>query len=249
MKVLIENLGHSTFKVKFGSLEILTDPFLSSSAGGIRRVLPPPRRAGELSPDVVLISHAHYDHLDLKTLYELRGDFVILAPRNCQKVIRKRRVIEIEHFETLTFKGVKFTLIPAKHNRGRNLLHPNTEVGGFIVEFGGRSIYFAGDTAFSEKLYSLVSENFSVDLAMLPIGGFMPSIFRKFHQTPEEAVIGFKMLGAKLLIPIHFGTWHVIPSFVKRERAVERLLSYSYISGVRDRVEVIFPGEFREIEL
>jgi L-ascorbate metabolism protein UlaG (beta-lactamase superfamily) len=84
---------------------------------------------------------------------------------------------------------------------------------------------------------------------MLPIGGFLPAIFRRFHQTPEEAVKGFKILRAKVLIPIHFGTWHVVPFYVKKERAVERLLSYSYISQIRNRVSVIYPGKKREIEV
>jgi L-ascorbate metabolism protein UlaG (beta-lactamase superfamily) len=249
MKILIENLGHSTFLVKLGGLEILTDPFLSESAGGIKRVLPPTRSPEELSPDVVLISHAHYDHLDLKTLYRLSGKFEVLTPKNCQKVIKEKKVKELDYFETVEYKGISFTLVPARHNRGRNIVYPDTKVGGFIVEWRGTTIYFAGDTAFSEHLYNLVSSKFKVDIAMLPIGGFLPAIFRRFHQTPEEAVKGFKILRAKVLIPIHFGTWHVIPFYVKKERAVERLLSYSYISQIRNRVSVIYPGKKREIEV
>ena len=249
MTLQIENLGHSTFTVKIGSLEILTDPFLSSAAGGIKRVVPPAKEPEELSPSIVLISHGHYDHLDLKTLKRLKGDFPVITPENCKKVIKSDRVVELKDFETFTYGGVKITKIPVFHNRGRNLLYPDTGVGGFVVEAEGVKLLFAGDTAFSGSLYHLWAERFrGVDLALLPIGGFMP-FFRKFHQTPEEAVKGFKILGARYLIPIHFGTWHIIPYYAKGEKALERLLSYSFVCGLRDRVKEVLVGSSLSLTL
>ena len=242
MTLQIENLGHSTFTVKIGSLEILTDPFLTQSAGGVKRVVPPAKEPQELSPSLVLISHGHYDHLDLKTLRKLKGEFPIVTPENCKKVIKSDRVVELKDFETFTYKGAKVTKIPVFHNRGRSLLYPDTGVGGFVIEVDSVTILFGGDTAFSGNLYHLWAERFKVDYALLPIGGFMP-FFRKFHQTPEEAVKGFRILKARYLIPIHFGTWHVIPYYAKGEKALERLLSYSYVCGVRDRVKELRPGE------
>ncbi|WP_457681358.1 MBL fold metallo-hydrolase [Thermovibrio sp.] len=242
MALQIENLGHSTFLVKIDDLTLLTDPFLTDSAGGIKRVLPPAKRPWELSPDLVLISHAHYDHLDLKTLKVLKGDFKVITPERCRRVIKGREVIELRDFETTYYKGLKITKIPVFHNRGRSLLYPDTGVGGFVVERDGLSILFGGDTAFSEGLYSLWARKFKVNFALLPIGGFMP-FFRKFHQTPEEALRGFKILNADYLIPIHFGTWHVIPYFAKGERALERLLSYSFVCGLREKVVPISPGQ------
>ncbi len=242
MTLQIENLGHSTFSVKIGSLEILTDPFLSLSAGGIKRVVPPSKGPKELSPTLVLISHGHYDHLDLKTLRSLGGDFPIVTPENCKRVIKNNRVVELKDFETFSYAGVKVTKIPVFHNRGRNLLYPNTGVGGFLFEVEGLRFLFAGDTAFSDNLYTLWAERLGrIDFALLPIGGFMP-FFRKFHQTPEEALKGFKILKARYLIPIHYGTWHVIPYYAKGEKALERLLAYSFVCGVRDRVKEIPPA-------
>ena len=243
MTLQIENLGHSTFSVKIGGLEVLTDPFLTPSAGGIKRLVPPSKEPEELSPDIVLISHAHYDHLDLKTIRRLGGKFPIVTPEKCGKVIKSERVVELKDFETFTYKNVKITKIPVFHNRGRNLFYPDTGVGGFVFEVDSVKFLFGGDTAFSENLYQLWAEKFKgIDFALLPIGGFMP-FFRKFHQTPEEAVKGFRILEAKYLIPIHFGTWHVIPYYVKGERALERLLSYSFICGIRDRVKPILPNQ------
>ncbi len=249
MKLQVENLGHSTFRVKFDCLEILTDPFLTESAGGIKRVVPPPLKPEELSPDIVLISHAHYDHLDLKTLKRLKGDFTTLTPLGCKEIIKKGKIIELKDFETVSIKGAKITKIPVIHNKGRSPLHMKTEVGGYIVEFKGVKLLFAGDTAFSEKLYSLWKEKGGeIKFAFLPIGGFMP-FFRKFHQTPEEALKGFKILGAETLIPIHFGTWHLIPYYAKGERALERLLAYSYICSLREKVKELLPGEKRSFDI
>ena len=243
-KIHIENLGHSTFLVKKGGLKILTDPFLTDSAGGIKRVLPPPVSPQDIFPDIVLISHAHYDHLDLKTLKRLCGNFVIVTSENCKKAVKvEKEVIELRNFESTVIKGVRITKVPAFHNKGRNLLYSDTGVGGFIFEIDGLKFYFAGDTAFSCSLYGSISEKFpDIDFAMLPIGGFMPFPFRKFHQTPEEAIRGFRILRAKYLIPVHFGTWHLVPFYLKKEKAVERLKTYSYICNLQENIRVIEPG-------
>ncbi len=248
MELLIENLGHSTLRVKLGNLELLTDPFLTGSAGGIPRVVPPARSPEEVFPRLVLISHAHYDHLDLKTLKRIPTEFLAVTPENCSRILKDREVVELKPFETFEFEGVKVTLTPARHNRGRNLLYPDTGVGGFIVEWEGITLYFAGDTAFSEYLYSSISEKFSVDVAILPIGGFKPFL-RKFHQTPEEAVKGFRILRAKWLIPVHYGSWHVIPYFARGEKALERLLAYGYISNVNDKIVPIKVGDCWSLEV
>ncbi len=243
-KFQIENLGHSTFLVKVGGFELLTDPFLTKTAGGIKRVTPPAKSPEELSPGFVLISHAHYDHLDTKTLSRLRGEFTVFLPKGCGRFVNRGEIVELKNWEVWKSKDVEVVKVPALHNKGRNLLYPDTEVGGFIVSVGGISIYFAGDTAFSPELYTEIGNRFpSIDFAMLPIGGFSPFPLRKFHQTPEEALKGFLLLKAKFFIPIHFGTWHIIPSFVRRERALERLLSAVYISGQEEALKVIKPGE------
>ena len=247
MTLQIENLGHSSFLVKLESLEILTDPFLTRTAGGVPRVVPPAKSPEEVFPDIVLVSHAHYDHLDLKTIKRLPSDFLVITPQNCSKILKDQKSIELKTFESISHRDVRITLVPARHNRGRNILHPNTEVGGFVIEWNGTTIYFAGDTAFSEYLYLAVAERFRIDIAFLPIGGFMP-FFRKFHQTPEEAVRGFKILNARRLIPIHYGSWHVIPIFVKKEHSLERFLSYSYISNISNRVVVIDTGSSWSME-
>ncbi len=243
MGLRLENLGHSTLSVKLGGLEILTDPFLTDSAGGIRRVVPPAKRPEEVLPDLILISHGHYDHLDLKTLRRLRNTPLIITPENFSPILKGFNHVELKSFETFHFKGLKITLVPARHNRGRNILYPNTGVGGFIVQWQDFTLYFAGDTAFSEHLYISIAEKFpKIDVAILPIGGFLP-FFRKFHQTPEEAVKAFKLLKARYLIPIHFGSWHIIPFCLKLEKAEERLRSYAFISGIENSIVLLKTGE------
>jgi L-ascorbate metabolism protein UlaG (beta-lactamase superfamily) len=240
----IENLGHSTFLVKVEGVSILTDPFLSDSAGGIKRVVPPARKPQELSPDIVLVSHAHYDHLDLSTIRCLGGDFTLVVPKGCGRLLEGFNFVELGDFESTTIGTVKITKVPARHRRGRSPFHPGTDVGGFVFSVSELVFYFAGDTAYDGQLYLEISERLPfIDVAMLPIGGFMPAPFRRLHQTPEEAVAGFRLLKAGALVPIHFGTWHLFPFYLKRERAVERLRSCSYICGLEERVFVVHPGE------
>ncbi len=245
-KSLIRNLGHSTFIVKVQDTVILTDPFLSPSAFGIKRVVPSPLLPEEIEPDIVLISHAHYDHLDLKTIKKLSGSPTFVVPENCTPLIPKDKgeTVELLEFESVNIKGTRILKVPAVHNRGRNLRFPNTGVGGYVFELEGIRFYFAGDTAFSHELYEEVRNSCKkIDFAMLPIGGFMPKPFHRFHQTPEEALKGFKILRASFLIPIHWGTWHTIPAYVKREKALSRLNHAAYISGRLDRIKVLNPGE------
>jgi len=240
----IANLGHSCFLVKLSGITVLTDPFLTKSIFGIKRVIPPPASPEELKPDIVLISHAHYDHLDLPTIRRLGGNPVLIAPEGCKRLLKGRDVVELKDFEETTVKEVKIKKVPAIHNRGRNPIYNNTGVGGFLLDVGGAKFYFAGDTAFSETLYAEVKAfGGAPDYAMLPIGGFMPKPLKRFHQTPEEAVLAFKILKAGYLIPIHWGTWHAIPVYIKRERAIERLRAFAYVSGIEGKLLVVPPSK------
>ena len=245
-KDFIKNLGHSTFIVKVSGTLIISDPFLSKSAFGIRRAVPPAMLPEEIEPDIVLISHAHYDHLDVKTIKRLKGTPVFIVPEGCREVIPegKGEVVELFDFESTGVGNVRILKVPALHNRGRNLKFPNTGVGGYIFEVGERVFYFAGDTAFSEELYLKVKESVKrIDFAMLPIGGFMPKPFHRFHQTPEEALRGFKIIGASHFIPIHWGTWHAFPGYVRKEKPLSRLKHSAYVSGLLDKIRILKPGE------
>jgi len=214
------NLGHSTFLVSYKGVRFLTDPFLSPHIFGIRRQKPALRP--DLIPDVdfILISHAHYDHLDMRTLRRLKRNATIVLPENTEPVLGKtyfRRIIELKHWERYKEKDVEIISLPVKHNKGRSLLFPNTEVSSYLIRIKERVYYFGGDTAYFEgfKDYGI---KFDIDIAFLPIGGYEPTLFfHKVHMNPSEAVQAFINLKAKKIVPIHYGTFHTIPKFVKVE--------------------------------
>jgi len=247
-KDFIANLGHSTFLIHLNGKKILTDPFLSPHIMGIKRRIPALSPNLVPKPDLILISHSHYDHLDLKTLKEFDKDIpVIVSERSSPilKSIKFKVVIEIPHFKTLNFDGIEITALPVQHTKGRSLLYPNTETNSYILKIDGTTLYFGGDTGYFEG-FKEYGRDYKIDFAFLPIGGFEPSILlKKVHMNPEEAVEAFKDLKAKYLVPIHFDTFHTIPSNLKREKAVERLKKKLEMENMLERGFIVKPNELR----
>ncbi|RUM60482.1 MAG: phospholipase [Persephonella sp.] len=247
-KDFIANLGHSTFLIQLNGKRILTDPFLSPHIMGIKRKIPALSPNLVPKPDLILISHSHYDHLDLKTLKEFDRDIPIIVSERSSPILKNIKfkvVIEIPHFKILNFDGIEITALPVQHTKGRSLLYPNTETNSYIVKINGITLYFGGDTGYFEG-FKKYGRDYKLDFAFLPIGGFEPRILlKKVHMNPEEAVEAFKDLKAKYLVPIHFDTFHTIPSNLKREKAVERLKKKLEMESMLERGFIVKPNELR----
>ena len=215
-------IGHSTVLVQTAGLNILTDPFLSERASpvafaGPRRVRPPALTAEALPPiDIILLSHNHFDHMDLPALRAIAGHHAphVVTPRGNAPWIRKAspsfRIDELHWGEALTSGAARIHLTPALHWSKRSLFGSNTALwGAFVVETPGGMIYFAGDTGYGTgSTFADVREKFGPPrLSLLPIGAYEPRWFmHPQHMNPEEAVKAHAQLESRTSLAIHHGT-------------------------------------------
>ena len=181
---------------------VLTDPVLVQRLLHLRRYAPPPPAIGSL--DAVLLSHAHPDHLDFRSLRRIGRTTRIVAPRGCGRLLTRRGfrlVEEVDVGDTIGLGEVEVRVIPADHPTKRlPLARPSLSVG-YTIE-GSRHIAFLGDTDLFDEMAYLGE---GIDAALVPIWGWGPSIGTG-HLDPERAAVAMQMLGPRIAIPIHWGT-------------------------------------------
>lgn len=216
-------IGHATALIQVAGLNILTDPFFSTRASptqlaGPRRVRRPGIAVEALPPiDVVLVSHNHYDHMDLPSLRRLDDSFrprVVTPLGNAAILKRTRRrlkVVEGDWHDTLALApGVEVTLTPALHWSKRGLHDRNMALwSAFHLATPAGGVYFAGDTGYGtgEHFRDIRRRFGRPRLALIPIGAYEPRWFmRAQHMNPEEAVKAHLDLGAQASVAIHHGT-------------------------------------------
>ncbi len=215
-------IGHATFLIQAEAGNVLTDPMFSERAGpwnvfGPRRVRAPAIALDALPPiSIVLLSHNHYDHCDVRTLRQLarRFDPIVVTPLGNARLLRSmgvRRVEELDWWQPAATTALAITLTPAHHFAARGLLDRNRALwGGFVVIAGTQRIYFAGDTAYAPFFADVRHRLGPIDLALLPIGAYEPRWFMKaVHMNPAEAVQAHLDLQATASIGMHFGTFQM----------------------------------------
>lgn len=210
-------VNHATTLVQTSGVNVLTDPVWSErvspvSFAGPKRVRPPGIRFEDLPPiDAVLVSHNHYDHLDVPTLRALQSRFRcrILTPLG-NAALMARYGIDAEDLDWWERKGMT-TLVQAQHFCARGLSDRNTTLwGGFVIHGRGGNVYFAGDTGWGDHFAKIGDLFAPIRLALLPIGSYLPRWFmRPAHIDPEEAVDAHHKLGASTSLAIHYGTWEL----------------------------------------
>ena len=203
-------LGHASFLLRAAGRTLLLDPCLRGPRL-LRRLCPVPLDLSGVDVDYVLISHGHYDHLDLATLKGLRGPALqALAPLRLGALIPGMPVQEAGWYQRFdTGPGLEVTLLPAQHWHRRGLHDFNKALwGSFRVQWGGRSLFFAGDTGYNGHFREIREQMGPVDFALLPIGAYDPPfIMQPSHLNPEEALRAFQDLQGGTMIPMHFGTF------------------------------------------
>jgi L-ascorbate metabolism protein UlaG (beta-lactamase superfamily) len=195
-------LGHSTVVVDLDGTRLVTDPVLRSRIWHLRRdAAVAPASIGHL--DAILVSHTHYDHLDLGSLDLLDSDLLVVAPRGVGGLVRRRgftRTVELDVGDELELGALSIRATRAEHESSRGPFSPSTPSLGYIVEAAAR-VYFAGDTA----LFAGMRELGPVDLALLPVAGWGPRL-GPGHLDPAGAAEALRLLRAKAAVPIHWGT-------------------------------------------
>ena len=208
----IRFVGHATVFIETGGVSFVTDPMLSKRALALKRFREPGASVEDLAgAGAILISHAHFDHLDLPTLARLPKHIPVITPRRVGGLVRKlgfSSVIELNDWETHQGEGFFVTAVPARHFGERIYVDPFRRYQGYVFgKTGGPAHYFAGDTGYFPG-FSEIGRRFEICCALLPIGAYRPAfIMRRVHLNPFTAVRAFKDLSARYMIPIHFGSF------------------------------------------
>jgi L-ascorbate metabolism protein UlaG (beta-lactamase superfamily) len=215
-------INHITFLLQFRGLNILTDPVYSQRVSpfrniGPRRVRSPGLAFSDLPPiDVVLVTHNHYDHLDIETLIRLDEThsprfITTLGNRAFLEQFGVRNVSELDWWQTEEAGAGLVTLTPAQHWSSRRPRNRNRTLwGGFFVRACGLQVYFAGDTGYGDHFRQVRERAGHVDLALLPIGAYEPRWFmRNQHMNPDDAIRAHIELQARVSIGTHFGCFQL----------------------------------------
>ena len=201
-------------------MNLLTDPVYSYRASPSQWLGPARRREpgipfAKLPPiDVVLISHNHFDHLDLPTLKRLQAQSnpLIIVPLGNKALLEKAglsRVKALDWWQSIEVKGTKITLLPAKHSSQRWGGDHNLSLWtAYGIQMGGKRIFFAGDTAYEDHFKVIRQRWGRPDFSLLPIGEYAPrTLLQQEHLNPYEAVLAHRDLQSPLSLGIHFGTF------------------------------------------
>lgn len=218
-------INHATVLIQCDGLNIITDPVFSSrvspsSFAGPKRLRPTGIKLESLPKiDAILISHTHYDHMDLRSIKRLceRDSPQIFAPLKNGQFINKVsaiNAIELSWWDSHSInEATNVTLVPARHWTSRSLIDENKCLwGGFVIKLDSGTVYFAGDTGYGDgEHFRQAAEQFGpFRCAFIPIGAYEPRWFMKpQHMNPEEAVRAFKDLQCEYAVGIHHGTFQL----------------------------------------
>ena len=197
-------IGHATVLVEMDGVRVITDPLLRSRIVHLRRHKRSNRPVDDLKVDAVLVSHLHFDHLDLPSLQRLGHSTRLIVPRGAAKLLPKfENVEELSAGDTTTVGSVTVKATQAQHAGTRHPFGPAADTLGFTIE-GRHTIYFSGDTDLFPEMAELAG---TLDVALLPVWGWGPNL-GKGHMDPYRAAEALKLLQPGLAIPIHWGTLH-----------------------------------------
>jgi L-ascorbate metabolism protein UlaG (beta-lactamase superfamily) len=231
--ISITFVNHATFLIQMPGINILTDPVWSKRVSplswiGPKRVRVPGVMLEALpNVDVILISHNHYDHLDIETLKAIHARFSprVIVPVGDKSLIESigiKAVYELDWWESENINSdLEVIFTPAQHSSARGLFDRDRSLwGSFFIKKGERSIYFSGDAGYSTHFAEIKKRLGPPDIAILGIGAYAPRWFMKpIHMDPAEAVIAHKDLGAEQSIGMHFGTFQLSSEGVDQPQA------------------------------
>lgn len=215
-KIEITYIGHATVLIESGKTRIVTDPHFGKSTLFFPRVTPMPFAPSEL-PDLsaVLLSHTHYDHLNVGSYKYISCSVPIIVPEGSERAIGQyvpNPVIEVSHYaEHELADGTKITAVPVLHHSSRLSHLRFTRSNAYLIKFSGQdeTVFFCGDSGYGRH-FTEIGNLSNIGVALLPIGSYKPKwLFRGSHMTPAEAAQAFEDLKAGHMIPIHFGTFRL----------------------------------------
>ncbi|MBN2693560.1 MBL fold metallo-hydrolase [bacterium] len=213
-------IGHATVLIQHNGVNIITDPVFSDRASpvswaGPKRVQAPGVPLEKLPPiDIVLITHDHYDHLDIKSIVKINEKHkpLFIVPEGIDKILIKNGVSNIKTllwWESFSNNSVTIHLVPSKHWSKRGAIGRNRTLwGSFVIQSIYHNIFFIGDSGFGPHLQKIAERFGSMRLSFLPLGAYLPEWFmKKQHMSPEDAIETHIILKSQQSIGIHFDTF------------------------------------------
>jgi L-ascorbate metabolism protein UlaG (beta-lactamase superfamily) len=241
-------VGHATVMMTSAEARLLTDPLLVNFLWGLRRAEAAalhPEDAAEVS--LVLISHAHHDHLHPPSLRRLPKSATIVVPPRCAGLVERAgfaRVVVLEPGEELAHHDLTITAVAARHDGARGVSGWRG-ASGYVVRAGGRaargaSAYFAGDTAYFSG-FEEIGRRLRPQVALLPIAGYDPPPLRETHMSPLDALYAFEDLRAEIMIPIGHGSFPL--GYEPMEEPLAWLRALAAEHSLEARVQALAHGE------
>lgn len=245
-------IGHSSFMLQVNGKNLLIDPVLTKRLVLLRRQRRPGVQLKDMPPiDVVLVTHAHMDHLSLASLRRVvratrrltgRAPEVVVpwGVKDLVQGLGFSRVHEMKWWEELELQSLRVTMTPCQHWGARMFRDTHRGYGGYVIEGGGQSVYHSGDTAYFGG-FAEIGRRLQPQVALLPIGAYFPDSYRAVHTSPEEALRGFVETGAEHMVPMHYGTFRL--GREPMEEPPVRLMAEAQRLGVEQSVKVLEEGK------
>jgi L-ascorbate metabolism protein UlaG (beta-lactamase superfamily) len=244
-------IGHSSFLVQIGGANVVIDPNFARWLFVLKRLRRPGIRLRDLpSIDLVLVTHAHFDHLHRPSLRAIvqqsrvRGvpPPIVVVPRHVMDLVSDlgfSDVVELDWWNSHRHGDLTVTHVPARHWGARMIRDAHRGYGGYVLRDHKHSIYHAGDTAYFSG-FREIGERLAPQLALLPIGAYDPPSFRNVHTNPADATRAFLDLNARWMVPMHYGTFKL--SHEPMDEPLQLLKQESKAAGIEDRVLVLQEG-------
>jgi L-ascorbate metabolism protein UlaG (beta-lactamase superfamily) len=247
-------IGHSSFLVQIGCQSVTIDPNFAHWLFVLKRLRRPGLRVRDLPAiDVVLVTHAHFDHLHRPSLRRIvqnnlrtRGKApAIIIPSHVTDLVSDlgfSEIIELDWWKSSRHGGLTVTHVPSQHWGARILKDSHRGYGGYVLRSGKHSVYHAGDTAYFNG-FREIGRRLSPELAMLPIGAYNPSSFRNVHADPADATRAFLDLKSRWMVPMHYGTFRL--SHEPVDEPLQLLEQEVRAAGIQDKLVVLKEGVTR----
>jgi L-ascorbate metabolism protein UlaG (beta-lactamase superfamily) len=245
-------IGHSSFLIQINGRKVLIDPVFAKRLVVLRRQRLPGLLAEELPAiDLVLLTHAHMDHLDISSLRRvirvtrrLTGKTPeVVVPRGVEDLVSSlgfSKVHGLAWWQQIDLQGLRVTMTPCQHWGARMFRDTHRGYGGYFINSRDHSIYHSGDTAYFDGFHE-IGARLKPQVALLPIGAYFPDSYRTVHTSPEEAVKAFLELGAEQMIPMHYGTFRL--GREPMDEPLQRLKAEAARLGINGQIKILEEGE------
>ena len=244
-------IGHASFFLQIGGENVVIDPNFARWLFVLKRLRQPGLRVRDLpAVDIVLVTHAHFDHLHRQSLRAIARQAkrltgvapTLVIPHHVYDLVSDlgfADVIELEWWNHYRRGTLEITHVPSRHWGARIIKDSHRGYGGFVLRAGKHSLYHAGDTAYFPG-FREIGRRLSPQVALLPIGAYNPPQFRNVHASPADATQAFVDLNARWMVPMHYGTFRL--SHEPIDEPLQLLELEAAAAGVKDRVLVLEEG-------